>query len=108
MTGGHFHAPAYTVAWPTGEFGTMGLEGSVRLGFKKELEAASDESARARLYQQLVDQAYDKGKAANAAAFLEIDAVIDPRDTRHWLLRGLQATRRGARDGSGPRFVDSW
>ncbi len=108
MTGGHFHAPAFTAAWPTGEFGTMGLEGSVRLGFKKELESAPDEDARAALYQQLVAQAYEKGKAANAAAFLEIDAVIDPRDTRHWLLRGRQATRRGAPAASSPRFVDSW
>ncbi|UPT62789.1 MAG: hypothetical protein M0D54_21090 [Hyphomonadaceae bacterium JAD_PAG50586_4] len=108
MTGGHFHAPAFTVAWPTAEFGTMGLEGSVRLGFKKELEAVSDGDARRALFQDLVAQAYEKGKAANAAAFLEIDAVIDPRDTRHWLSRGWQATRRGAPAASSPRFVDSW
>ncbi len=108
MTAGHFHAPAFTVAWPTGEFGTMGLEGGVRLGFKKELEAAPDETARAALYQRRVAEAYEKGKASNAAAFLEIDAVIDPRDTRHWVLRGLQATRRSAHEDRGPRFVDSW
>lgn len=108
MTGGHFHAPAFTAAWPTAEFGTMGLEGSVRLGFKKELEAVADEEARAALFRDLVAQAYDKGKAVNAAAFLEIDAVIDPRDTRHWLLRGVQATRRRPREHFSPRFVDSW
>ena len=41
MTAGGFDAPVFTVAWPTGEFGAMGLEGAVRLGFRKELEAAA-------------------------------------------------------------------
>ena len=93
MTAGSFHSPLFTVAWPTGEFGAMGLEGAVRLGFKKELEAAPEGPDRQAVYDQLVARQYDNGSAVNMAATLEIDAVIDPADTRAWLLRGLQAGR---------------
>ena len=93
MTAGSFHAPLFTVAWPTGEFGAMGLEGAVRLGFKKELEAVTEGPERQALYDQLVARQYDNGSAIHMAATLEIDAVIDPADTRAWLLRGLLAGR---------------
>ena len=91
MTGGSFVAPVYAAAWPTGEFGGMGLEGAVRLGFKKELEAEQDPVAREQLFEQLVARAYELGKAAEAASYLEIDAVIDPVDTRRTVLRALAA-----------------
>ncbi len=90
MTAGGFHSPLFTVAWPTGEFGAMGLEGAVRLGYRKELEAVPDGPQRAALYEQLVARQYDNGSAINMASTLEIDAVIDPAQTRAWLLRGLQ------------------
>ncbi len=93
MTAGGFHSSLFTVAWPTGEFGAMGLEGAVRLGFKKELEAVPEGPERQALYDKLVARQYDNGSAMNMAATLEIDAVIDPADTRAWLLRGLQAGR---------------
>ena len=96
MTAGGFHAPLFTVAWPTGEFGAMGLEGAVRLGFKKELEAAPDGLERQALYDKLVAHQYDRGSAIHMATTLEIDAVIDPAQTRSWLARGLQAGRVGA------------
>jgi len=92
MTGGSFHAPVYSASWPTGEFGGMGLEGAVRLGFRKELEAEDDPDARSKLFDELVAHAYDMGKASEAAAFLEIDAVIDPVDTRAVVLRALAAS----------------
>jgi acetyl-CoA carboxylase carboxyltransferase component len=93
MTAGGFHAPVFTVAWPTGEFGAMGLEGAVKLGYAKELAAEPDTGgARDALYQKLVDQQYIAGHALNMAATLEIDAVIDPAQTREWLLSGLGAT----------------
>ena len=91
MTGGSFHAPVYSASWPTGEFGGMGLEGAVRLGFSKELAAEPDPEARAKLFDELVAQAYEMGKATEAAAFLEIDAVIDPVETRAVVLRALLA-----------------
>jgi acetyl-CoA carboxylase carboxyltransferase component len=106
MTAGGFHSPLFTVAWPTGEFGAMGLEGAVRLGFKKELEAQPEGPARQALYDTLVAQQYDKGSALNMAATLEIDAVIDPADTRAWLLRGLQAGR--VAPASGGLHIDTW
>ena len=93
MTGGGFHAPVFTLAWPSGEFGAMGLEGAVRLGYRKELEAVPEGAARDALFQQHVDEHYAKGKAINMAATLEVDAVIDPADTRQWLVRGLASAR---------------
>ena len=91
MTGGSYLSPVYTAAWPTGEFGAMGLEGSVKLGFKKELEAETDPQAREALYNQLLQTYYDKGKAVEAASFLELDAVIDPADTRRVVVNALKA-----------------
>ncbi|CAA0101375.1 Methylmalonyl-CoA carboxyltransferase 12S subunit [Halioglobus japonicus] len=97
MTGGTFVAPVYAAAWPTGEFGGMGLEGAVRLGFKKELEAEEDPAAREQLFQQLVARMYEIGKASEAASYLELDAVIDPADTRAVVLRALRAAKPSGR-----------
>ena len=91
MAGGSFHAPAFIAAWPTGEFGGMGLEGAVKLGYRKELEAETDPVKQKALYDQLVARLYAAGKATSMAAALEIDAVIDPADTRRWILGGLDA-----------------
>lgn len=91
MTAGSFARPVYTASWPTGEFGGMGLEGAVRLGFSKELEALEDPAEREALFNQLVAQAYEKGRATEAASHLEIDAVIDPVETRTAILRALAA-----------------
>jgi acetyl-CoA carboxylase carboxyltransferase component len=93
MTAGGFHSPLFTVAWPTGEFGAMGLEGAVRLGFKKELDAVPEGPERQALYDTLVARQYDNGSAIHMAATLEIDAVIDPAHTRAWLVAGLQLKR---------------
>ena len=91
MAAGGFHSPLCTVAWPTGEFGAMGLEGAVRLGFKKELEAVPEGPQRQALFDTLVARQYAQGSAINMAATLEIDAVIDPAQTRHWLVQGLRS-----------------
>jgi acetyl-CoA carboxylase carboxyltransferase component len=104
LAGGSLHAPVATIAWPTGEFGAMGLEGAVRLGFRKELDAVAEGEAREALYRRLVAEQYERGSALNMAATLEIDAVIDPAATRAWLARALAA----ARPARGARFVDPW
>ncbi len=91
MAGGSFHSPAFIAAWPTGEFGGMGLEGAVKLGYRKELEALTDPAEQKALYDQLVTRLYAAGKATSMAAALEIDAVIDPADTRRWVVGGLDA-----------------
>ncbi len=106
MCAGGFHSPTFTVAWPTGEFGAMGLEGAVRLGYRKELEAVPDGPERDALYQQLVARQYDAGQALNMAATLEIDAVIDPADTRGWLARGLASARLAA--PAATQTIDTW
>ena len=105
MTGGGFHAPVFTIAWPSGEFGAMGLEGAVRLGYRKELEAAPEGPQRDALYQRHVDEHYAKGKAINMAATLEIDAVIDPAETRAWLANGLSSARVAPMTS---RAIDTW
>jgi acetyl-CoA carboxylase carboxyltransferase component len=87
MAGGSFHAPQFTVAWPTGEIGGMGLEGAVRLGFSKELTAAADEVERQTLFDKLVAAAYQHGKALRAATTFELDDVIDPAESRAWITR---------------------
>jgi len=107
MAGGGFHAPLLTAAWPTGEFGAMGLEGAVRLGYRKELEAQPDGPAREALFQQLLARQYNSGSAQNMAATLEIDAVIDPAATRDWLVRGLQAQPAPPAAATG-MAIDTW
>ena len=106
MTGGGFHETLATVAWPTGEFGGMGLEGAVRLGYRKELEALPEGPEREALFEQLLAQQYDNGSAIHMAATLEIDAVIDPAGTREWLVAGLEAGRIKPSDGS--LAIDTW
>jgi acetyl-CoA carboxylase carboxyltransferase component len=106
MTGGGFHETLATVAWPTGEFGGMGLEGAVRLGYRKELEAVPEGPKREALFDQLLAQQYDNGSAINMAATLEIDAVIDPADTREWLVAGLAAGC--VKPLAGPLPIDTW
>jgi acetyl-CoA carboxylase carboxyltransferase component len=109
MTGGSFHAPFFIVSWPTGEFGGMGLEGAVRLAYRRELEAVDDPAERDVLYKKLVAQLYQAGKATNMAAFLEIDDVIDPADTRRWILRGLRSVPELPRPtGKRRPFIDTW
>ncbi|WP_455284325.1 carboxyl transferase domain-containing protein [Cupriavidus necator] len=111
MAGGSFAAPFFTAAWPSGEFGAMGIEGSIRLGFRKELEAVADPDEREALFARMVDAAYQRGRALNMASHLEIDAVIDPADTRRWLLRGLASVPPGSlgrRQESQRRFIDTW
>lgn len=109
MTGGSFVTPVYSAAWPTGEFGGMGLEGAVRLGYKKELEAVEDETEREDLFKKCVAMLYERGRATEAAVHLEIDAVIDPADTRKVILGALASVRKAkASHGKGRTFVDTW
>ena len=108
MAAGSFHSPLFTIAWPSAEFGAMGLEGAVRLGFAKELAALEKPNERQQLFDKLVAKAYENGKGINMASFLEIDAVIDPVETRAWLLRGLNAAPRPAAREGKKRVVDTW
>ena len=91
MMGGSTKAPLACVAWPTGEFGGMGLEGAVRLGYRRELDAVEDDEAREELFQELVERMYDVGKGLSVASYFEIDDVIDPADSRRWITTILDA-----------------
>ena len=106
MTAGGFHAPAFTVAWPTAEFGAMGLEGAVRLGYRKELDALPEGPQREALFDRLLAQHVANGSAVQMASTLEIDAVIDPALTRDWLVRGLAGAK--VSEHRAARFIDTW
>ncbi|MBT1509147.1 carbamoyl-phosphate synthase large subunit [Bradyrhizobium sp. SRL28] len=109
MIGGGFHASFFTVAWPTGEFGGMGLEGYVRLGFRKEMEAIEDPDEREDYYQAKVAELYANGKAVSIASVLEIDEVIDPADTRQWIMAGLRSVPKPeARTTKKRPCIDAW
>jgi acetyl-CoA carboxylase carboxyltransferase component len=91
MAGGSFKAPFFTVAWPTGEFGGMGLEGAVKLGYRNELAAVEDPAQRKVLFDEMVERMYRHGKATNTASHFEIDDVIDPMSSRSWITAALRS-----------------
>ncbi|MGI8608232.1 MAG: acyl-CoA carboxylase subunit beta [Candidatus Dormibacteria bacterium] len=108
MAGGSFHANLMTVAWPSGEFGAMGLEGAVKLAMRKELAAIEDPVKRAEAFETMVAMAYEMGKALNMAAHFEIDDVIDPATTRALVARVLFAPGGGDQPPRGRSYVDAW
>jgi len=109
MAGGFINVGAFSVSWPTGELGPMGLEGAVRLAYRKELTEIADTDARQARYQELVDDLYRAGKAMNAAAYAEIDDVIDPADTRGWIVHLLRTAKPPIpRAGKKRPMVDTW
>ncbi len=109
MAAGGFREPVFTIAWPTGEFGGMGLEGYVRLGFRKEMEAIADPEERQAYYESMVARLYENGKAISIGSVLEIDEVIDPEQTRRWIMAGLRsAPPRVPREGRKRPNVDAW
>lgn len=109
MARGSFHTNDMTIAWPTGEFGGMGLEGAVRLGYRKELEAVTDNAERAALEAQLIARAYENGSALNTASHMEIDDVIDPAETRARILSVIGETQSWrARNGKKRPMIDTW
>jgi len=109
MAAGSFKSPLFTVAWPTGEVGGMGLEGAVRLGYRRELEAIEDPDERERAFEAMVEAAYTHGKALNAATHYEIDDVIDPFDSRRWISTALaSAPAPSPRTGKKRPSVDPW
>jgi acetyl-CoA carboxylase carboxyltransferase component len=115
MAGGSFHASLFTIAWPSGEFGGMNLEGAVKLGFRRELAAIEDPDEREATYQEMVARAYEHGRAVNAASHFEIDDVIDPTDSRRWIATAIAAAAASEPPGSAPRrrvkrrpAIDTW
>jgi len=109
MAAGSMHSPVFTAAWPTGEFGAMGVEGAINLAFSKKFAAIEDSKEREKLFKSLVDKAYENGKALNMASYMEIDAVIDPLDTRKWILRGLKTMPTPNQEtGKKRSFIDTW
>jgi acetyl-CoA carboxylase carboxyltransferase component len=108
MAGGSLHEPLLTVAWPGAHLGPMGLEGAVRLGMRKELEAIADDDAREALVREATAAAQDNAKALNAAMLFELDDVIDPAETRRLIINTLSAASARGRTQPRRRFIDTW
>ena len=109
MASGGFKFPMFTISWPTGEFGGMGLEGAVKLGYRKDLEAINDPEEREQAYQNLVEKMYEAGKGLSMADHFEIDDVIDPQDSRQWVMAALRAAGPGEERASKKRpMIDTW
>ncbi len=109
MAGAGFHAPFFAISWPTGEFGGMGLEGAVKLGYRNELAAITDPAVRKAKYEEMVAGMYERGKALSTAAFFELDEVIDPAETRRWIMAGLRsAPPPEPRRGKKHAWIDTW
>jgi len=109
MAGGSFKAPIFCVSWPTGEFGGMGLEGAVKLGYRGELAALEQPEERRALFDQMVARMYQVGKAVNMSSVFEIDDVIDPADSRRWIARALASVPAPApRTGKKRPCIDPW
>jgi acetyl-CoA carboxylase carboxyltransferase component/biotin carboxyl carrier protein len=110
MAGGGFKVPLFTVAWPTSEFGAMGLEGAVRLGMRRELEAIEDLEERERLFTATVAAAYERGRGVNMAAYGEIDDVIDPADSRRWIATLFEpgSGEWWRQPGKRRPYIDAW
>ncbi|MEC8364548.1 MAG: carboxyl transferase domain-containing protein, partial [Actinomycetota bacterium] len=109
MASGGFKFPMFTISWPTGEFGGMGLEGAVKLGYKKELDAIDDLKEREEAYQKLVDRMYQVGKGLSMADHFEIDDVIDPQDSRQWIIAALRAAGSPPKRAQKKRpMIDTW
>jgi acetyl/propionyl-CoA carboxylase alpha subunit/acetyl-CoA carboxylase beta subunit len=109
MAGGSFHAGTFAISWPTGEFGGMGLEGAVKLGYRKELEAISDPAERRATFDRMVAAAYARGKALSTATYFEVDEVIDPADSRRWIATALLTAKPRPRLAHKKRpNIDTW
>ncbi len=109
MAGGSFKSPLFCISWPTGEFGGMGLEGAVKLGYSKELAAVEDPEAREKLFNEMVERMYQIGKAVNVASHFELDDVIDPADSRAWIANALRSAPPPApRTGKKRPCIDTW
>jgi acetyl-CoA carboxylase carboxyltransferase component len=109
MAGGNLRFPYFYIAWPTGEFAPMGIEGQVKLGYRAELEAVEDPEERRQLFEKLVAELYDSGKAINRTTNFSLDEVIDPADTRKWVVNLLASIRPPApRDKKKRPMIDSW
>jgi acetyl-CoA carboxylase carboxyltransferase component len=109
MAAGSFKAPLFTVAWPTGEFGGMGLEGAVKLGYRNEIAALEDPQKRKAYFDEMVARMYEHGKAVNIASAFEIDDVIDPMESRRWIIAALDSSAPPAsREGKKRGWVDTW
>jgi acetyl-CoA carboxylase carboxyltransferase component len=109
MTGGSYQASMFAVAWPTAEFGGMGLEGSVKLGYRNELAAIADPAERKAKFDEMVARAYEAGKALSRGGGPGLDDVIDPADTRRWIVAALRAlpTKEPRREKK-LRWIDAW
>ena len=72
-------------------------------------EAIADPVERENYYKAKVAELYANGKAVSIASVLEIDEVIDPAETRRWIMSGLRSVpKQEARTGRKRPCIDAW
>ncbi len=109
MCGGSGLHGMMSVAWPTAEFAAMNIEGNVKLGYRNDLAAIEDPAERLRVYQAKVDEQYEQARAVNAAVGGGLDDVIDPAETRRWIVNTMKRLPPvPPREGKKYPYVDTW
>jgi acetyl-CoA carboxylase carboxyltransferase component len=108
MAAGSFKASTFAVAWPTGEFGAMNFEGAAKLAYRKELEAIEEPEERMSRLQVHIQRMIDDGKALARAMDQSCDDVIDPAETRRWIVAGLRASAGDCENLPARTFLDTW
>ena len=109
MCGASSMVPFFTVAWPTAEFAGMNIEGSVKLGYRQDLAAIENPEERKVEYDKRVAASYERARAVNSAVYFGIDDVIDPADTRAWIVRGLKSLPPAVPRTEKKRpYIDTW
>jgi acetyl-CoA carboxylase carboxyltransferase component len=88
------------LAWPSGEWGSLPVEGGVAAAFRREIEASDDPKARERELEAELRAYTSPFRTAEARA---VEEIIDPRETRPILCDYIALADERLRIGLGPR-----
>ena len=109
MCGGSSMVPVFSAAWPTAEFAGMNIEGAVKLGYRDDLAALATAKERKELFDKMTEKSYERARAVNGATFFGVDDVIDPADSREWVVAGLRSLPpTEPRTGKRRPYIDTW
>ena len=89
------------IAWPSGEWGSLPVEGGVAAAFRREIAAAPDPRQRER---ELEDELRLVASPFRTAEAFAVEDVIDPRETRPYLIRFIDAAQTALRHNVGPKL----
>jgi acetyl-CoA carboxylase carboxyltransferase component len=90
----------FKIAWPSGNWGSLPIEGGVKAAYRREIDAAPDPQAREREIEEELRQLASPFRTAEAFA---IEDLIDPRETRPYLCQFIEALQPRLRTQTGPK-----